>query len=74
MVVPEDSADFFPIECTATRSMTTTDGSKLVSVEEISKHDAPTDSWIVVHGQVWDVTKFAPEHPGGAASKPLDPN
>jgi L-lactate dehydrogenase (cytochrome) len=41
----------------------------LVSVEEISKHNTPEDCWIVVDGKVWDITEFAPEHPGGGESK-----
>lgn len=36
-----------------------------VSVSEISSHNKDTDCWIVVDNQVWDITKFAPEHPGG---------
>jgi L-lactate dehydrogenase (cytochrome) len=40
----------------------------LVSVEEISKHNTPGDCWIVVNGKVWDITEFAPEHPGGGES------
>jgi cytochrome b involved in lipid metabolism len=56
------SALFFPNQ--------TMDNAKLLSVQEISKHKVSSDSWLVVEGQVWDVTKFAPEHPGGAASKP----
>jgi len=36
-----------------------------ISVSEISAHNKDTDCWIVVDGQVWDITKFAPEHPGG---------
>ncbi len=43
--------------------------SKLLSVEEISRHNKDTDCWIVVDGQVWDITGFAPEHPGGPGSK-----
>ena len=37
----------------------------LLSVEDISKHNTPEDCWIVVDGKVWDLTDFAPEHPGG---------
>jgi cytochrome b involved in lipid metabolism len=40
----------------------------LISVEEISKHNTPEDCWIVVDGKVWDITDFAPEHPGGGES------
>ena len=43
--------------------------SKLLSVSEISKHNSDTDCWIVVDGQVWDITGFAPEHPGGPGSQ-----
>ncbi|KAI4169617.1 MAG: hypothetical protein LQ343_005556 [Gyalolechia ehrenbergii] len=38
---------------------------KILSTEEISKHNTAKDLWIVVDGQVWDLTNFAPEHPGG---------
>jgi L-lactate dehydrogenase (cytochrome) len=41
---------------------------RLVSVEEISRHNTPEDCWIVVDGKVWDITEFAPEHPGGGES------
>jgi L-lactate dehydrogenase (cytochrome) len=45
-----------------------------VSTHEISQHASEEDAWIVVNGKVYDVTKFAPEHPGGAESKiDLDP-
>ncbi|KIW75568.1 hypothetical protein Z517_10310 [Fonsecaea pedrosoi CBS 271.37] len=36
-----------------------------ISVSEISAHSTDTDCWIVVDDQIWDITKFAPEHPGG---------
>ena len=41
---------------------------KLVSVTEIEQHNSPSDCWIVVDGQVWDLTEFHQEHPGGSAS------
>jgi L-lactate dehydrogenase (cytochrome) len=37
----------------------------LVSIEEISKHNSPSDCWVVIDDQVWDMTEFAPSHPGG---------
>ena len=41
----------------------------LLAVEEISKHNTQDDCWVVVDGKVWDVTDFAPEHPGGGESE-----
>lgn len=43
--------------------------SKLLSAQEISRHNSPTDCWIVIDGQAWDVTDFHEEHPGGSASE-----
>jgi len=36
------------------------------TLEEVSKHNTENDVWVVVEDQVLDVTKFLPEHPGGA--------
>ncbi|KAI4095200.1 MAG: hypothetical protein LQ344_001712 [Seirophora lacunosa] len=36
---------------------------KLLSTEEIARHNTAKDLWIVVDGQVWDMTEFAPAHP-----------
>jgi L-lactate dehydrogenase (cytochrome) len=40
--------------------------SRRISTTELSKHDKPSDAWILINGTVWDVTEFAPRHPGGA--------
>lgn len=42
--------------------------AKLLATQEIAKHAQNNDIWIVVNGKVYDVTKFAPDHPGGAES------
>lgn len=36
-----------------------------ISVEELSKHNAEKDLWTVINGTIWDMTSFAPSHPGG---------
>lgn len=41
-----------------------------ISVAELDKHAKPDDCWIVVNGKVYDLTTFAPNHPGGPDSKP----
>lgn len=37
-----------------------------VSAEEVARHAAPDNCWVVIDGTVWDLTEFAPTHPGGA--------
>ncbi|KAI9049239.1 hypothetical protein LZ554_007086 [Drepanopeziza brunnea f. sp. 'monogermtubi'] len=37
-----------------------------ISIQEISKHNIPEDLWIVVDDNVYNLTEFAPNHPGGA--------
>jgi len=32
---------------------------------EIKQHNSFSDCWIVVHGKVYDVSRWAPKHPGG---------
>jgi L-lactate dehydrogenase (cytochrome) len=39
-----------------------------ISVEEVSKHNSLEDLWIVIDDLVYDLTEFAPEHPGGVES------
>merc|ERR1719265_1653322 len=36
-----------------------------LSKEEVAKHNSKTDCWVIVNGQVLNVTKFLGEHPGG---------
>lgn len=35
------------------------------TMDDVAKHNKPTDCWMVVNGEVLDVTKFLDEHPGG---------
>ena len=39
-------------------------GEKEYTMEEVKKHDKPNDAWLVIDGNVYDVTKFIPHHPG----------
>ena len=33
--------------------------------QEISKHNKDDDCWIIINNEVYNVTKFLDEHPGG---------
>ena len=44
---------------------------KMISLEEIARHNTPDDLWVAVNGRVFDVTNFADLHPGKAAVKRL---
>ena len=46
--------------------------SKLFKAEEVASHNNKTDLYIIVDQDVYDVTKFQSEHPGGQKSK-LEP-
>lgn len=41
-----------------------------ITASELARHDKKDDVWISVNGMVYNMTEFAPEHPGGAESKP----
>ncbi|PKU63784.1 cytochrome b5 isoform X2 [Dendrobium catenatum] len=38
---------------------------KLHHFDDVSKHSATKDCWLIIHGKVYDVTPFMDEHPGG---------
>lgn len=35
------------------------------TLQEVAQHNKKDDIWVVIDGQVLDVTKFLPDHPGG---------
>lgn len=43
--------------------------SKIFSKEDVASHNKPTDLLIIVNDDVYDVTNFQEDHPGGKKSK-----
>ncbi|XP_042507042.1 cytochrome b5-like [Macadamia integrifolia] len=39
--------------------------SKRFSLSQVSSHTSAKDCWVIIHGKVYDVSKFLEEHPGG---------
>jgi len=39
--------------------------AKEFTAADVSKHNTKDDIWVIVNGQVLDVTSFLPDHPGG---------
>lgn len=42
--------------------------SKMYSMSEVRKHSSPDSAWIIVHGHIYDATRFLKDHPGGVDS------
>lgn len=42
--------------------------SKTYSLSEVKKHNSAQSCWIIVHGHIYDCTRFVKDHPGGADS------
>ncbi|OUS46256.1 cytochrome b5 [Ostreococcus tauri] len=40
-------------------------GSRALTMDEINKHNTEGDLWVIIEGNVYDLTKFLPDHPGG---------
>lgn len=44
---------------------------KEYTLNDVAEHNKEDDVWVVVEGRVLDVTKFLPDHPGGAKASEL---
>ncbi|KAI7872187.1 FMN-dependent dehydrogenase-domain-containing protein [Spinellus fusiger] len=37
----------------------------LLTLQQVARHNKKEDIWVILHGKVYDLTEFLPEHPGG---------
>lgn len=42
--------------------------ANMISESEVKKHNSADSAWIIVHGHVYDCTRFLKDHPGGTDS------
>lgn len=54
-----------PAAVAAPASVPVNSGSGEYTIEDVAKHNNKDDVWVIIDGQVLDVTKFLPDHPGG---------
>jgi salicylate hydroxylase len=41
-------------------------GTRAVTREEVAQHKTRDDCWVIISGKVYDISEWAPHHPGGA--------
>ncbi|EDW89200.1 cytochrome b5 [Drosophila yakuba] len=41
------------------------EGTKTFTRAEVAKHNTNKDTWLLIHNNIYDVTAFLNEHPGG---------
>jgi cytochrome b involved in lipid metabolism len=46
------------------QKFTTSMPAKLTAAQ-VAKHATQSDCWVILHGRVYDVTRYLPFHPGG---------
>ena len=40
--------------------------TKEYTMDEVAKHKTKSDAWLVINGNVYDITKWIKKHPGGS--------
>jgi len=51
----------------STPTQTQETSTQTYSMDQVATHDSPDSCWLVIQGQVYDVTPFISNHPGGEA-------
>jgi len=45
--------------------MAESEETRKITLEEVAKHNDKKSVWVLIHDNIYDVTKFLEEHPGG---------
>jgi flavocytochrome c len=61
-VLPDSTTDQKAID----RKRNQNEPVRIISKEELSRHNTANDCWVVLHNQIFDLTSFAEQHPGGS--------
>ncbi|XP_031272989.1 nitrate reductase [NAD(P)H]-like [Pistacia vera] len=64
----EKSSDANPTLKKSVSSPFMNTSSKTFSMSEVKKHNSADSAWIIVHGHIYDCTRFLKDHPGGTDS------
>ncbi|KAL4248390.1 Nitrate reductase [Abortiporus biennis] len=65
--IATDTVERQPVPPPSAILMTKSDANRLITVDELQKHDKSTP-WFVIQGEVYDGTGYLDEHPGGTDS------
>lgn len=42
--------------------------TKTYTTNDVAKHNSPNDCWLIINNNIYDVTTFLGQHPGGAST------
>lgn len=50
----------------ASNGVSAAKATKYYTVEEVKQHNKRDDNWLMIDGKVYDLSRWAKKHPGGA--------
>lgn len=61
-----DTSQTVKTSATSTNINIATTEPSVYTLEQVSQHDSPTDCWLIIENNVYDVSDFTDIHPGGS--------